>query len=537
MTPYSLGQLESEAGQITIGPDMAALLNIPPGPYSMADLLADFNALSQDQRIQLQSQLAAGGFYTDSAGQPMPNPPTFGAHDNQSFNAFANALMQTAQLGHTADGKNTTNTIDSVIQTGIRSGQGQVGKAAALSPSVGGGQTYQIDLTNPAAVRESATGLAQTLLGRNPTQDELNKITSYVQGQETAFQGAKNRQAETAQQAVYQANLTAKQAQNAAQVTLGPAPNGPFKDVGQWAAAFLQYLGGGGTSLATPSNIAMIIGWAKASGNGMGGNNPLGVTLAEPGSQQTKGGTQPSTQSYSNPADGMRAAAQTLTGSFPLLLQALQGGDASSQLGQKAIQDELNKWSSGGYRDITSQVAGAQTQANAAAQQYGNQPVPGTAPPSPSAPTIPTGAVGGSQEAKLAGAANQQQQAAGQQAAAAAGPQTADQLAANNPAVAATFAAAQQNPDVAAYLQAGYNQAHGMGATVDPAATSLGQQPVAPGSTYIPATTLTQVQPETPEQHAYEVFTTGANRIEYGANNYLNLFKGLMSLIQQGGFK
>jgi len=526
MTPYSLGQMETEAGAISVGPDIAALLDIAPGNYSMPDLLSHFNSLSREQLIQLQGQLAAGGFYTDSSGQPMANPPTYGAHDNQSFMAFANALMQTAQLGHTADQKGTTNSVDTVIANNISSGLGQIGKAASLSPTVEGGNTYQIDLTNPAAVREQATGIFQAALGRNPTQDELSRITTYVQGGEAAFQGARNQQAENASQAKFQADLTAKQAANAPQVTLGPVPNGPFNSVGQWAAAFLQYLGGGNTNLVTSSNIAMIMGWAKANGDGLDKNNPLGVTLAEPGSEQTKGGTLPSAQSYNNPADGMRATAQTLA-NFPLLMQALESGDGAGQLGNKAFQDELRQWSSGGYSDITKQVSGSQKQAASFAQQYGAGQ-PGTAAataPQPSV-NVPAGAVGTSQEAKLAQSQYENQLAQGQQAGT---PQ--------DPAVAATLQAGATNPAVGAYLQAGYNEAHGLGDMVAPQTASLGQQPVAPGTTYIPSTTLTQVQPATAEQAAYQAATTGANRIEYGAMNYLNLFKGLMSFIQQGGFK
>ena len=58
-----------------------------------------------------------------------------------------------------------------------------------------------------------------------------------------------------------------------------------------------------------------------------------------------------------------------------------------------------------------------------------------------------------------------------------------------------------------------------------------------PGDQYINPVTVYTQNPLSPEQAAYNLDTTGANRIQYAANNFLNLFSGLAQFINQGGFK
>jgi len=352
----------------------------------------------------------------------------------------------------------------------------------------------------------------------------------------------------------FQAQEAARQAARAPQVALGAIPNGPFENVGQWAVAFLRYL----QDPVTNSNVSAVIGWADAAGQGLGGNNPLGVTLTAPGATPAGGGPGQAAQNYAQPADGMKAAAQTL-GNFPTLAAALKSGDASAALKDKAVQDELNQWSSGAYRNITAQAAKAGKQADAALRKWGERGM-----------GQPAGEAGTPAEVQRWEA---QQQGQGQQAppqgaqtlaqtrydinARSLGDQTApapqpagggggggagivppDVLAAYGgnppPDVVATFQAAQQNPAVAAYLQAQAQKAEGMGTMVPPQ-NQMGQQPAAPGTTYIPGTTLTDVNAPNPEAASFQAATTGPNRIPYLGYQYLNAFQAIMDMVHSGG--
>jgi hypothetical protein len=100
--------------------------------------------------------------------------------------------------------------------------------------------------------------------------------------------------------------------------------------------------------------------------------------------------------------------------------------------------------------------------------------------------------------------------------------------------VVATFQAAQQNPAVAAYLQAQAQKAEGMGTMVPPQ-NQMGQQPAAPGTTYIPGTTLTDVNAPNPEAASFQAATTGPNRIPYLGYQYLNAFQAIMDMVHSGG--
>jgi hypothetical protein len=524
-SPYYLSQIQSQGGQVQVAGDLAQVMGIPPGSYQLHDLLADFNRLSQSQLLQIQTLLWDGGFYTDTSGGPQSTPPTFGAHDNQSFLAFGNALLSAGQSGRS---------LDDTIMTNVSQGVGQAQRAASLTPQVGGANVYRIDLTNPADIAYTARTVFQAALGRNPTQKELDSVVSTVQSGQQAQGGAWANVQEGAEQRKFAATEAARQAANAPQTALGPVPNGPFADVGQWSVAFLRYLG----DPVTTSNLAAIIGWAKAAGQGMDGNNPLGVTLAAAGSKAVGGGPGPSPQIYQQPADGMKAAAQTL-GNFPTIMAALKTGDAQSALGQKAVQDELRQFSSGAYSDITKQAGGAARAAAAANQKWGDKTGAVQGAPAAAQPTL------AQRQAEIkghtldrdiplpaTGAAGTDGGAGG------AGVVPPDVMAAyggNPPAnVTATWQAAQQNPAVAAYLQARAVQAGGEG-TVVPPQTLGGQQPVAPGTTYLPPTVFSDVGAPSPEAAAFQAATTGANRTPYLGYQYLNAFQAIMDMVHAGG--
>ena len=530
---WQRGNIISDAGSgtIALGADIAAVFGLPPDTrLSMSALLEEYSKASSSQIRQLQSILSAAGMFTDANGTPMSNPPTSGLPDDQTYAAFGNALLQTLQSGNTS-------TVSDVLVNRAAMGAGTASQQQAMgAPTVQGGNVYQIDLTSPTDMAYAAHQIFQTALGRNPTQAELARLTASQQGEETTYQQARNQQREAASQSMYQATVSAKQAQLAPQATAGPVPNGPFKDIYQWAAGFLQYMGGG-TDLLTPSNIAMIVAWANSVGSA-GKNNPLGVTLAAPGSTQTAGGTAQSAQNYAQPADGMRAALQTLQESFPLLLSALKGGDASAVLGQKAVQDELKQWSNGANNgDITKQAQAQTNKATAASQQYGGHPTAATAAAgaAPAQP-VPSAAVGTSQEAKLSQASAQ---AAASRTSSTVANATQTGLpalaaaAANDPtgAVAATLQAGANDPTVGAYLTQQYNLAHGIGSSLAPATADTGQQPIAPGSQYVAPTTLTDVTPPSADANAWQAATTGANQIPYEGYQYLQAFNAIMQMI------
>jgi hypothetical protein len=525
-SPYYLQQIQAQGGQVSVGADIGGILGIPPGSYQLHDLLTDFNRLSQSQLLQVQTLLWDGGFYTDTAGGPQSTPPTFGAHDNQSFMAFGNALMQSGQSGRS---------LDDTVMTNVSQGVGQAQRAGALQPQIGGGNAYTIDLTNPADIAYTARTVFQAALGRAPTQKELDSVVSTVQGGQQAAGMAKIGAQEGAEQRKFAATEAARQASNAPQVALGPVPNGPFADIGQWSVAFLRYLG----DPVTTSNIAAVMGWAKAAGQGLAGNNPLGVNLAQAGSSALGGGPGPSPQKYQQPADGMKAAAQTL-GNFPTLSAALKSEDASSLLGQKAIQDELRQFSGGAYSDISKQATGSTTAANRANQKWGDktgaaQPQGAQAQGQPTLAERQAAIKGHSLDRDIPLPATAATAAGG---GGGAGLVPADVMAAYGgnppPNVTATWQAAHDNPAVAAYLQSVANQSQGLGTTVPPQ-TLGGQQPVAPGTTYLPSSVLSDVNAPAPEAAAFQAATTGANRTPYLGYQYLNAFQAIMDMVHAGG--
>jgi hypothetical protein len=371
----------------------------------------------------------------------------------------------------------------------------------------------------------------------------MDKLTTNLQGQQKSAQQASIDVKEAASQAQFQATQAADQAKNAPRVALGPVPSGPFADISQWSAAFLQYLGGGDNHLVTDSNMAMIMGWAQATGLGLEGNNPLGVTLAAPGSEQTKGGPNPSPQKYANASDGMLTAAQTLA-NFPLIMEAIQSGSAESVLGTKPVQDELGQWSNGSFRDISKQAQAAEGQAKAGVQKYA--PPKATAPPSemtrgqapgymgPLAANQPPGTVPAPNP--LPGEATRSQ-----------APNFMGPLAASQPPGTSPVTVIDQGPGGVPMFSSASLTGAAAGGPAQPVAvtppggnaagnlispqTLGGQQPVAPGTTYIPGTTLTDVGAASPESAAFQAATTGANRIPYLGYQYLQAFNAIMQMV------
>jgi hypothetical protein len=471
-SPYFLNQVES-SNQVNVSSDMATVLGIPAGTYHIGDLLNAFNHLDRAHLVTLQSMLSKGGFYSGTGGTP-GTAQSMGTVDDASFSAFTDALLQASQNGQS---------LDTTVATGIGTGAGSQPQG---SPIMGGGNTYQVDLTNPADLAYTAHTIFQAALGRNPTAAELARLTSTMQGEQSTYQTAKNTQAETASQAKYQADVSAEQAQKAPQLSLGDIPAGPFKDINQWATALLQYM----NDPITTSNVATIVGLVNATGGDLASNNPLRITLEKPGSSQTGGGTTPTPQKYASAADGMQATAQTLA-EYPWLLAALQQGTAQSVLGKSQVQGEISQLTGGKAKDITADVGAAQTAAEAAVKQY--------------TPPTPTPAVT-HQGMRRLGDDQGEAQPIGQ------------------PTVAATAppAPAQASPDM-----------------LSPSELQTQQGALPAGSQYIAPTTLTQTAPPDPSALAFQQATTGANQIPYEGYQYLQAFNAIMQMVHanttQGG--
>jgi hypothetical protein len=113
---------------------------------------------------------------------------------------------------------------------------------------VGGGNVYQIRLDDPASVREAATSIFQTALGRSPTEAEFSKIASTVRSGEFVQQMATNQAQESMSQQQFQAEIAKRNAPYQPRIALGNVPNGSFRP-GNQRRVVPRISGGGGTTI------------------------------------------------------------------------------------------------------------------------------------------------------------------------------------------------------------------------------------------------------------------------------------------------
>lgn len=439
---------------VQVGQTMAQMLGVKPGQYTGAQLQQAMSDLSFAQVAQFQSFLHQAGMYFSSTGAPLTGTIS-GTIGNQDFIALANLVSYA---------NNTGSSIDNVAAQRIGSGAGQQAEQPVNEPVVGGGNVYNIKLDDPASVREVATSIFQSALGRNPTEAEFAKVAGAVRSGELAQQLTERNASEQMSQQQYRATIDKRNAPYQSRPALGAVPTGPFKGPGDAAIALLQYMGGNGQTIpVTQSNVQFIMAL--------------------------------SSQFSLNTPQGMQQAVQKLS-SFGNVQAALSSGDATGQLaGNTGLQADLKKMGAG---DVLGKANSYANQAQSAIQ--------------------------------------------------------------SNP-VLATMQAAATNPQVAAYLRSQQQNAQGgfQAPFVGGVGAALGQAPspttpgtpypstpaadvggaggTVPGDQYINPTTTETTNPLSPEQASFNAATTGANRIEYAGNNYLNGFLTIAQAIRNGGYQ
>lgn len=485
-------------------------------PTTISAALQDFYELSPAQLVQLETMLWDGGFYVNSDGSPMTQAPTFGSYDSESWTAFAKALEQ-ASSSHS--------TVMGVIQQNIQTGVGAAQHTTLPTAVLGGGNTYQIDLTNPTDVAYTAQQIFQAALGRNPTQAEDQAITQAVNSQTISQGYAQEAGHEQQSQAQYQAQQSQRNTQYAFQTTpklaAGAVPNGPFQNNSQWAAALLGYMG----LPVTASNIAFMAGLASQLGAGTNSPNlnPLNVVMPQGGSQ-TKGSSQ-SFQSWSQSLQS--TAEELLNGKYQGIVAALQTGSPQQT---SSLSQALQTLTDGKVSKVTPSAQQGQEAATTAAQYQGPGSQVGAQQPTGGLPAgITKGATMAGQSGSTISAMNAPpapQQQAGTNIAPGVTLQPGQTL---QQAEQASLQAAATNPQVAAYMRAQEALA------TNPADLNQTQQPPNPGDQYLnPVTTIT-TNPESPSAAAYQEATTGANRPAFLGNEYLNAYAAILNMIKSGG--
>lgn len=504
--PYNVSQDQGSLSQYYLNeigayPVSTAGTGLPSDATTIAAALRDIYDLPPTQLEELQNLLFAAGFYQDAAGQPLTNMASisFGTVDSQTWLALGRALAQSAESG--------TALMPTLVNRGA-AGVGVKQIQGALNPVMGGSPSpYQVNLTNPSDVYQTAVQVFQGALGRNPTQAELSRLTSSLQSQETSYQQGLNTQAETMSQAQYQAKLNSRAALTTPQTGSGPIPAGPFNTPADFAASLVSFMFG--PDKVTPSNVAMVTAWVNASGGLGSGNNPLNVKASASGSVQQAGGV----QAYATAAQGIQAAANLLASpQYQAIYAALAKGDASSYASDPTVTAELSQWSGGKVSSLKITKA-VQTAAATAAQTSAQT----TARPNP---------VTSQTDRDLAGPILSE-----------AAPSTDTALAGlpGSPSPSTT-PGAFLNPGTAQSMGAegGGPNAAPTTPTVPPGQTNPGQQLASPGDFYLPSSTLTSVQPPSASAAAYTAATTGANAVPHLGNEFLSAYQAILSLIKSG---
>lgn len=518
MSQYYLGQIGSDPVQVGSIPGLNQATTV-------GEALQDIYSMTPAELEALQQQLFAGGFYRDGSGAPMSDMSSikFGYADPQTWLALGRALTQAATSGSSLI---NTLTQASAAGTGIKNIQG------ALGPVQGGGNAYQVNLTNPQDLYQTAMQIFESALGRAPTQAELDKLTQTFHTQESNYQHGLINQAESMSQQQYQAKLNARTALATPQAGNGPVPNGPINTPSDFAVSLLQYMSDPTHNLVTASNVAMVTAWISSMGGLGNSNNPLGVKTNQP---------------FQNWGQSIQAVANMLSlPQYQSIYAAIISGDASSKTSDKTFQSEISQWSGGKVSNlkVTPKAASA---AQSTVQNLEASQTPQTAQSS----TYPDSGV----QAARTGAYAEQQAIHNTLAMGASNPAVGNYLRAqqqqaqqaqqqtfaeaqSNPAVARTLELGATNPQVGAYLTAQYNAAHQQSSqqTLPPGQTNPNQQGLSsPGDFYLPANTLTSTQAPSASSAAFTAATTGSNAVPYLGNQYLNAYGAILSMIKAGG--
>lgn len=492
LSPYFLGQIGQS--QIQLGAGIAS-----GGTMSIDAAVNLLDSLPSNELLQIESMLWSAGFYTDANGNPLKTAPVLGTLDDQGRRAWINALIASF-----SSGTPVTTTLNNAIQ----SGQGAELRSTLPSAVMGGGNVYTIDLTQPGAVNQVANSIFQAALGRNANGAELANITNAVNTGAIQQGLAKEQGAEMSAQQQYQQRVNQRNIQYQFETTpktaLGAVPSGDIGNPAEYATSLLQYMG----LPVNTSNVAFLIGWINAESNDPKTMNPLGSQNAVPGSQPTSSAT-PNYTSYAQSLQATAAALQS--GPYTDIVAALQNGDASAEVSNKALQAALGKWSGGQYKDITQMVQAATQQAQGQVNVTQQQ---------------------GQATGQAAQAQTPYQQMPGYEAFIKGGgtPEQWQQQ------IAQEQAQAQAGQGGTAQSTGAEGGGPGAGIPATPAgAVTPGQQQTNPGDIYVNPVTVESQNPLSPEQASYLEATTGPNRFGFAENNYLHAFLAAMSMIRAGG--
>lgn len=475
VSPYEFQNVEG--ARVILGPELAQILGLPANTaVTGGQILQQYYDAPAAAINDLGEMLYAAGMYANTAGEPTTQRPVF-AKNIDTFNALAQLILQ-------AGNTNLKTTASQVLAASTASGAGFANQQNALQPQLGGGNTYQINLTNPQDIYQMTNQVFQSALGRNPTQQEYQSVLADVQkGQESQQQLTIN-QAESMSQAKYQQAITSRTAENTPAAVTGNVPNGPFTSAEEEAVAILQY----GAYAVNPNTVAFLTAWIEQ--NGGVSNNPLGVAGAQ-GTQAAQGIQMAVNLLHSPQYQALNA---TLTNT--------QSNAASFKTG--AVQSELSQWSGGAIKSLdTKPYIGKATDA---VLQYGSTQQAGSAanapPPGDAARTAGITAPG----AQMIAARENSQP----------GNQLASSLATAQAPGGVT--GQQASPTSQAASQVG----------------QTGQGMAAPGDNYLPSTTITDQQAASPDAAAFYAATTGANTTPYYANQAQAGLQAIINLIQQG---
>ncbi|HWE55813.1 MAG TPA: hypothetical protein VG435_09880 [Acidimicrobiales bacterium] len=526
-SPYTY-QTYVAGAQVVLGATIASILGLSPTKvYQGSDIMAAYGDLNQYQLATLNQYLNSAGLYQSAEGTTITSNLDFGSFNNDNFAAMSAAILQSA---------NTNTPMSTLISRQIASGAGYLQQEGATSPIVGGGNTYQVSLTNPQDMYATALSTFEQELGRAPDQAELNAMTKTLQAQETTYQQALNSQAEGMSQAKYQQQINARTAEQTPLTATGPISNGPFPGPAEAAVAVLDALGG--QSMVTMGNVQLMTAWIQANG-GLNNqtHNLLGTTTGQTNQQgQT---------TYSSYAAAIQAAVDMLRSSkYVDLMNAFQSGDATTAIkSSPTAAQQLTEWSGGkitslnaGQEQLPSFVAIKQW---AQTNQSSMTAAPAKATTSNTTPTTTglapgTGPtfVNGHWESNMSGTP-------GQPALTATHPMDGPPLS-QAPAAVQALAAHHVTGDPYGGLQAAMQGQSGQVAPgpqqqyVNP--SQLGAQGItSQADSYLPANTLTVTQAPSASAVATTEATTGANAIPYLGNQYLQAYAAILSMIKAGG--
>lgn len=354
-TPYEYQNYVASLN-VVLGSQLAGMLGLSSSankPISISAVLEQFQSLSVADQTAIERMLVSGGFYADSG---LEGPVPLGQSSQYNQSALADLLLSAYNANPGA--APTKSSASSTLVSAISSGAGQT--SVAPSPILGGGNAYQVELTNPQDLYDQLYTTFESTLGRAPTQKELNNFVNTFQQQQSKYQTALNQQQEQVSLSHFNAQVqqrnTEEQYQQTPNAATGPEPNGPFHSAGAWVSAFLQ----ANNLPVTQSNTEILLsiiqkngGWAKAQQT----KNPLGVESGITGQKAKTTGpngikTQ-TTSTFTTWGLGMKATLDGLSQSgYSALMTVLESGKPIPDTMKSEVSQEIAQWTNGKIKTL-----------------------------------------------------------------------------------------------------------------------------------------------------------------------------------------